>query len=133
MSAVTYPLNDKWMFHLVLPAQSTDISKASLHDAMKKSSWQQVYLPHTWNSVDTVSGYSEKGPHDDRCLYFRGVGWYRSQIDIRNIFQRPGWLDRVDRLWLYVDRAAYIAHVVVNDTISLGYHTGTCQSRCRNI
>ena len=39
--------------------------------AFPDSSWDQVYLPHTWNAVDGS---------DEIAGYFRGLGWYRKHF-----------------------------------------------------
>ena len=39
----------------------------------KKDAWQDVNLPHTWNAKDIF---------DDEPDYYRGIGWYRKQLDV---------------------------------------------------
>ena len=41
--------------------------------AFDDSSWERVYLPHTWNAQDGC---------DEIPGYFRGIGWYRKHFQL---------------------------------------------------
>jgi beta-galactosidase len=59
-------INTGWKFH------KTNIANA-YQDSFDDSGWDSVVLPHTWNGFDGKGGDGS---------YYRGVGWYRKQIDI---------------------------------------------------
>ena len=93
-------LNDGWLFSL---------SDNSAHAApsFNDSRWQEISLPHTWNAED---GFDKEG------RYFRGVGWYRRELDIpRESTER--------RFYLYFEGANQVAEVYVNGRFA-GKHIG---------
>ncbi len=58
-SRVTSRINDNWYF--------------VKGDTAITSKWEQVSLPHTWNTTDAM---------DDIPDYYRGIGWYKRNINI---------------------------------------------------
>ena len=61
------------------------------------SSWEQVYLPHTWNAHDGS---------DEIAGYFRGLGWYRKHFVLgeelrgKRIFLEFEGVNQVAEFWL---------------------------------
>jgi len=83
----------------------TDVPAASQQD-FDDSRWTAVALPHTWNAIDGEAGGD----------YYRGVGWYRRDLDL------PPF-DAGLRHYLQFDGAALVADVWVNGHAA-GHHAG---------
>ncbi len=66
-------------------------------NAFADSSWEQIFLPHTWNAQDAS---------DEIAGYFRGIGWYRKHFvleeDLRGkrIFLEFEGVNQVSDFWL---------------------------------
>ena len=59
-------INDNWKFH---EGGTEYANTPDFNDA----NWEIVHLPHTWNAKD---------PFDDNETYFRGIGWYRKNLQV---------------------------------------------------
>ena len=65
--------------------------------AFTDSSWEQIFLPHTWNASDGS---------DEVAGYFRGLGWYRKHFVLgeelrgKRIFLEFEGVNQVAELWL---------------------------------
>lgn len=59
-------INSGWQFVL-----NDEASLSSVKE--KKSGWQKINLPHTWNALDIV---------DDTVGYHQGIGWYKKELFI---------------------------------------------------
>lgn len=66
-------------------------------DSFSDSTWDQIFLPHTWNAHDSS---------DEIAGYFRGIGWYRKHFvlgeDLRGqrIFLEFEGVNQVSEFWL---------------------------------
>jgi beta-galactosidase len=66
-------------------------------DAFSDSSWEQIFLPHTWNAHDGS---------DEVAGYFRGLGWYRKhfvlgeELSGERIFLEFEGVNQVSEFWL---------------------------------
>ena len=65
---VKFTINEQWHF------QKGEITSAELVD-FDDSKWEVVNLPHTWNIKDV---------EDESYGYYRGVGWYRKNLEVDN-------------------------------------------------
>ena len=92
-------LNNQWSF-------TTD-SAGKGPGVIVAAQWQAVRLPHTWNVEDVL---------DDEPGYYRGVGWYRSQV-------RTEDLPQYSNLALHFEGANQVAEVYVNGK-KAGAHSG---------
>jgi beta-galactosidase len=68
--------------------------------------WTNIHLPHTWNVADVM---------DDSPGYYRGVGWYRKQLDLRKF--------KGKKINLYFEGANQEAEVFINGK-KAGEHIG---------
>jgi beta-galactosidase len=65
--------------------------------AFPDSSWEQIFLPHTWNANDGS---------DEVAGYFRGLGWYRKHFVLgeelrgKRIFLEFEGINQVAEIWL---------------------------------
>lgn len=89
-------INTAWQFH-----------KGADTDNITSGYWQDVNLPHTWNTDDVM---------DDTPGYYRGVGWYQ-----KDIFIPAGWKDK--SIYIYFEGSNQITEVFVNGK-SAGKHIG---------
>jgi beta-galactosidase len=69
--------------------------------------WQQVDLPHTWNTDDVM---------DDALGYYRGAGWYKKTFTVGGELSGK-------QLFLYFEGANQEAEVFINGK-KAGQHTG---------
>jgi beta-galactosidase len=66
-------------------------------DAFSDSTWEQVFLPHTWNAHDGS---------DEIAGYFRGIGWYRKHFVLgeelrgKRIFLEFEGVNQVSEFWM---------------------------------
>ncbi|MGD9126758.1 MAG: hypothetical protein PVH19_05200 [Planctomycetia bacterium] len=90
--------------------QRNDVAGADSRDYLegKKSKWETVDLPHTWNTKDIF---------DDTPGYYRGIGWYRKEVAIPK-----SWAGR--RIVVRFEAACIVATVWVNGKL-LGQHKGS--------
>jgi beta-galactosidase len=85
-----------------------DAAGAESPDYEAVSGWQNVDLPHTWNTKDTF---------DDVPGYYRGIGWYRKQLAVPESWQGK-------RIVLHFEAACMVATVWLNGEL-LGEHRGS--------
>jgi beta-galactosidase len=88
---------------LVEPGKFKPFERAQDADA----GWEQVTLPHTWNTQD---------PFDDVAGYRRGIGWYRKMLVVDSSYAGR-------RLFLHFEGANEVADVYVNGAFA-GRHEG---------
>jgi len=93
-------LNAGWKFYR---ADVADATMASFDDTQ----WETVDLPHTWNGLD---GHGGDGS------YYRGIGWYRKQLDIPSSYEGQTFYLRFGAANMQTD-------VYVNGAF-VGTHTG---------
>lgn len=99
------PLNTGWRFH------RGDVEGANTA-AFDDSSWQQVAVPHTWNTDNDPP----------QAGYYRGSGWYRLR------FNAPAkW--KQQRVFVRFEAASLVARVFLNGT-EIGEHRGGFQAFC---
>jgi beta-galactosidase len=75
--------------------------------AYDDSTWDQIFLPHTWNAFDGS---------DDRPGYFRGIGWYRKHFIVNE--DRRG-----KRVSLQFEGVNQVCEIWVNEK-RVGIHKG---------
>ena len=82
------------------PTPGAEVESEFLHaqeTAFTDSSWEQIFLPHTWNANDGS---------DEVAGYFRGLGWYRKHFVLgeelrgKRIFLEFEGVNQVAELWL---------------------------------
>lgn len=73
----------------------------------KKTDWEDVNLPHTWNTKDVM---------DDQWGYYRGEGWYK-----KTLFVNPSWKSK--SVYLYFEGASQTTEVYINGK-KVGSHIG---------
>jgi len=78
--------------------------------------WENVSLPHTWNSHDGQDGGND---------YYRGTGWYRKKLQIDSHY-------RGKSIFLKFDGASMAARVFVNGVLA-GTHHGSFGAFCFDI
>ena len=93
-------LEQDWRFKKSNP---TGAQNTSFDDA----SWGVVDLPHTWNATDAQNGGDN---------YYRGVGWYRKEIDVPSSFSGR-------QTFVKFDGASLVTDLYVNGT-RVGQHKG---------
>lgn len=71
-------INDGWHFRKCSGAQPAKLAAPALDD----SGWQEVTLPHTWNSSD-CTGRADSAPEYSEG-YYRGAGCYRRKVFLSN-------------------------------------------------
>lgn len=76
-------------------------------ERIDNASWKNVSLPHTWNVSDVM---------DDEPGYYRGVGYYKKEINITKAFTGK-------ELSFYFEGANQITEVFINGK-KAGQHTG---------
>lgn len=139
---LTYPLkaHEAKFVHLVLPAKEhtevtwfqepvarKSIALSSWKFALgkqpgaekigfKDAAWEQVQVPHTWNVADQFDYRNYLDSLDNRPLYHRGEGWYRTTFKAL-----PEWKSL--HLKLEFGAANSIAEVWLNG-VYLGRHVG---------
>lgn len=72
------------------------------------NSWANISLPHTWNAIDGTDGGNN---------YYRGVGWYRTTVDLPDTFTNK-------RVFLEFGAASIKADIWINGQ-SIGSHLGS--------
>lgn len=139
---LSYPLkaNEARFVHLVLPAKEhtevTWLSEPTARQsiplknwkfalgkqpgaekvAFSDTEWDQIEIPHTWNITDQFDYRNYIDSLDNRPLYHRGEGWYRTTF-----VASPEWKSR--HLKLEFGAANSIAEVWLNGKY-LGKHVG---------
>jgi beta-galactosidase len=91
-------INDGWAF------ERSDPSNAEA-PAFDDAAWSKLSLPHTWNAQDGAL-----------AEYYRGVGWYRRQLQLPSSYSHK-------RIFLQFDGAFLVTDVYVNGT-HIGQHRG---------
>ncbi|MCJ7730438.1 MAG: beta galactosidase jelly roll domain-containing protein, partial [Sedimentisphaerales bacterium] len=76
------------------------------------SSWTDVAVPHTWNDKDTLKGGN----------YYRGPGWYRTELAIPESAKDK-------RVFIRFEAASLVADVYFNG-VHLGQHRGGFTAFC---
>ncbi|TGY09692.1 glycoside hydrolase family 2 TIM barrel-domain containing protein [Bacteroides muris (ex Afrizal et al. 2022)] len=100
-------INDSWKFR---KGECT----AALDSTFKDDEWEDIYLPHTWNT----DAYTEKD-------YYRGMGWYRRQIILPQ-----DWIGK--QVFLKLDAASKATCIYINGK-KVGEHTGGYTASTLNI
>lgn len=96
---IVIPLNKDWQF-------TTD--KLIINDNKNDThNWQQIELPHTWNTDDVM---------DDTPGYYRGEGWYRKRLVADKTLKGK-------EVHLFFEGANQVTTVFVNGK-KAGEHTG---------
>ena len=99
---ITEDLSAGWQF------LRKDAAGAESPDYQEGSPWQNLNLPHTWNAKDTF---------DDEPGYYRGIGWYRKEFAVPEMW-------RGKRIVLRFEAACSVATAWVNGEL-LGQHKGS--------
>lgn len=99
---ITEDLSAGWQF------LREDAAGAESPDYQEGSPWQNLNLPHTWNAKDTF---------DDEPGYYRGIGWYRKEFAVPEMW-------RGKRIVLRFEAACSVATAWVNGEL-LGQHKGS--------
>ncbi|MDY5239457.1 MAG: glycoside hydrolase family 2 TIM barrel-domain containing protein [Bacteroides helcogenes] len=94
----SFTLNDGWKF---LKGECAAAADSAFND----SQWNNIHLPHTWNT----DAYTEKD-------YYRGTGWYR-----RTLTLPEGWTGK--RIFLRMEAASKATTIFVNGK-NAGEHAG---------
>ncbi len=102
---VEQAINSDWRF------KKSDVPNANKID-FNDSQWQQLNLPHTWNTQDVFN--------DDG--YYRGPGWYRNVLAIPKSAKGK-------RVFLRFEAASIVTDVYFNGTY-LGQHRGAFGAFC---
>ena len=100
-------INDSWKFR---KGECT----AALDSTFKDDEWEDIHLPHTWNT----DAYTEKD-------YYRGMGWYRRQIILPQ-----DWIGK--QVFLKLDAASKATCIYINGK-KVGEHTGGYTASTLNI
>lgn len=100
-------INDSWKFR---KGEYT----AALDSTFKDDEWEDIHLPHTWNT----DAYTEKD-------YYRGMGWYRRQIILPQ-----DWIGK--QVFLKLDAASKATCIYINGK-KVGDHTGGYTASTLNI
>lgn len=100
-------INDSWKFR---KGEYT----AALDSTFKDDEWEDIHLPHTWNT----DAYTEKD-------YYRGMGWYRRQIILPQ-----DWIGK--QVFLKLDAASKATCIYINGK-KVGEHTGGYTASTLNI
>lgn len=90
-------LTGNWDFYL---------GAQTLSEALARTDWQEITVPHTWNALDGQDGGND---------YYRGAGWYRRTLHLEKEDSKVYYLE-----FLGVNS---VADVYVNGT-HLGQHRG---------
>lgn len=96
---LSHTINSDWKFHRG--------EVAGLPTVPAQVAWEDVSIPHTWNTRDVV---------DDEKGYYRGTSWYRKKL------QLPASL-KDKRIFLHFEAANQDTEVFVNGK-SVGTHQG---------
>lgn len=89
-------INTNWHFH-----------KGNETNSAVDGYWQDVNLPHTWNTDDVM---------DDTPGYYRGIGWYEKNISIPESWKNKS-------IYIYLEGSGQVTEVFVNGK-SAGKHIG---------
>jgi len=92
---------DKWKFH------KGEIHSAESSGTIDETGWQDITVPHTWNSQDVLTD----GPN-----YYQGIGWYRTNF----ILNRDS---KSSRYFIRFEGVSLVSDVYFNGTY-LGTHKG---------
>ncbi|MDE6131802.1 MAG: glycoside hydrolase family 2 protein, partial [Oscillospiraceae bacterium] len=71
---ITTEFNKSWRFMKLTKKDGLSELAFDVSD-LDDSAWEEISLPHTWNSVDGADGISGKG--EEKEGYYRGLGGYR--------------------------------------------------------
>ena len=102
-------VNEDWKFI------REDDGNAHLKD-FNDAGWERISLPHTWNDKDV---------EDEAYGYYRGVGWYRKQLNLDRT-----WKNR--KVFIYFEGANQVADLFVNGK-KVGKHIGGYAAFCYDI
>ncbi len=103
------PLLEDWKF-----------IKRDLPPAASPANWEDVNLPHTWNTIDGADGLAAEPAEPEG--YYRGPAWY-----FRTLPVPKEWKTR--RVFIRFEGAATVADVLVNG-IPVGQHRGAFAAFC---
>jgi len=99
-------INNGWQF-------TKERYNAENPSANKSIQWQQVNVPHTWNTKDVM---------DDTPSYYRGACWYRKTISLEQSLKNKN-------IFLYFEGANQETEVFINGKKAgghIGGYTGFC-------
>ncbi len=102
-------INSDWKF-------ARENRKGAEKPQFNDSKWDKISLPHTWNARDGQDGGND---------YYRGVGWYRKQVNIDSKYKGKA-------IFLKFEGAGTVAHVFVNG-IQVGTHKGNFGAFCFDV
>ena len=104
-------LNKKWQF---FKGNAEDAFKYSFND----NDWEEVSVPHTWNSHDVQKGGGKKNSliRSKKPGYYRGIGWYRIKFSIPEEHREKRWFIRFQA-------AGSVGRVYLNENL-MGTHFG---------
>lgn len=105
---------------LPLLPKSWQFAKVSQQPESDSDTWQEVTLPHTWNSEDASNGGGED--MQSRDGYYRGPGWYRQSLTLPNSLAGK-------RLFIRFEGVSSVADVYFNGH-HLGQHRGAFGAFC---
>ncbi|HUI30111.1 MAG TPA: glycoside hydrolase family 2 TIM barrel-domain containing protein [Candidatus Acidoferrales bacterium] len=92
---------DKWKFH------KGEIHSAESGGTIDETGWQDITVPHTWNSQDVLTD----GPN-----YYQGIGWYRTNFMLNRD-------NKSSRYFIRFEGVSLVCDVFFNG-IYLGTHKG---------
>ena len=107
----------KWRF------RKGDVKKAFESNFIDEE-WEEVSIPHTWNSHDVQNGGGKKSGFIRRNDpgYYRGIGWYRFKFLIPEDYYEK-------RVFIRFQAAGSVAKVYLNEN-ELGTHFGAFSAFC---
>jgi len=91
-------LNSNWMFSKTSTSSISELNTAS---------WENVNIPHTWNSKDVL---------DDEPGYYQGNGWYKKQFFIEKNKENK-------HIYIFFEAVNQTAEVFINNSF-VGSHKG---------
>ena len=112
-SRIICNFNDNWRFFKLAKkdgSSSLEVESESFDDSL----WEEVNLPHTWNSSDGASGRT--GITEGGENYYRGLSAYRKRFVLPNEFSGK-------RIFIEFAGANTVAEVFVNGSFA-GKHEG---------
>jgi beta-galactosidase len=96
----SFDLSPSWKF---LRSDATGAANPGFDD----SSWSNVSIPHSWNTLDGQDGGSN---------YYRGIGWYRKSIDVPAAFAG-------DTIYIQFQGSSLVTDLYIDGNL-IGEHRG---------
>ncbi len=108
----------KWLFF------KGDIKNGEKLGLNENEKWNSIEVPHTWNKIDALNGGSRKFAlnKEKRSGYYRGPCWYRTTINIPEVFKNK-------RFFLRFEAVGTVADVFINE-IHIEHHKGGFSAFC---